>query len=66
MPDYIDMAQEREEQDREIALKYGRRPELPQIGSCFNCSEPIARGNFCSPDCREDYEKRKRFNHGKE
>lgn len=64
--DISDQATMREEQEREIAIKYGQRKQLPEIGSCFNCSEPIARGNFCSPDCREDYEKRERFNRGRD
>jgi hypothetical protein len=56
-----DKATEREEQDRSLTLKH-RKPQLPFIGACHNCSEPIDRGSFCSPECREDAEQRERFN----
>ena len=62
--DEMDYAQQREQNDREIAIKYNKRKELAQIGSCYECSEPIARGNFCCPDCRETYEMRAKFNAG--
>jgi len=50
----------REEQDREIALKF-RKPQLPITGFCHWCSE-MCRGVFCSPECRDDHSKKERFN----
>jgi len=34
-----------------------RKPELPSIGVCHNCYEPIA-GKFCDNDCEKDYLRR--------
>lgn len=55
-----DQATEREEMDREIALKV-RRPELKHVGFCYNCGEET-HGAFCCPECRDDWTKRDRFN----
>lgn len=60
MSDEIDNAQDREQLDRDICLKI-RRPILPITGTCYWCGEVVSRV-FCSPDCREDYDKHKRFN----
>lgn len=48
-----------EELDRAVCLQQ-RRPELPHTGRCHNC-EALTTGAHCSPECREDYEKRARF-----
>jgi hypothetical protein len=56
-----DIASDREEQDRALALKH-RKPQLPFIGACHNCSEPLHQGAFCGAECREDFEQRERFN----
>jgi len=56
-----DMASEREEQDRALALKH-RKPQLPFIGACHNCSEPLQNGIFCSGECKEEFEATERFN----
>jgi hypothetical protein len=56
-----DIASDAEQLDRDVCMKY-RRPELVRIGFCHNCSEPIKDGCFCSPECRQDYEQRERFN----
>jgi hypothetical protein len=63
--DDSDKATQREEQDREVCMKYNRKPELYFIGSCYNCSEPIARGVYCSAACRDDDEQRRRFRNGR-
>jgi hypothetical protein len=55
-----DMASDREEQDRALALKH-RKPELAITGFCWNCSEQC-KGVYCSAECREDAEQRERFN----
>ena len=41
-----------------------RKPELLAVGFCHNCGEAIRPGLlFCAdgPDCRDDYEKRRRL-----
>jgi len=55
-----DQATDREEQDRAIALKF-RKPQLPITGFCHWCSE-MCKGIWCSPECREDFEQKERFN----
>ena len=55
-----DQATDREEQDRAIALKF-RKPQLALTGYCWNCGE-ACKGTHCSPECREDFEQRERFN----
>ena len=57
MSDDADRASEREEQDREAALKR-REPELLPVGSCYWCdSELNADRTFCDSDCRDDYQR---------
>lgn len=61
--DIYDQATEREERDREIAIKLATasRPSLPFTGCCHNCNAPTAPAvRFCDSDCLADYEKRKR------
>ena len=61
--DIYDQATEREERDREIAIKLATAsaPALPYLGVCHNCSAPTAPSiRFCDSDCMADYEKRKR------
>jgi len=55
-----DMASDREEQDRALALKF-RKQQLPITGFCHWCGE-VCKGKFCSPECREDFEQKERFN----
>lgn len=56
--DEIDRAQDREEQDRGIALAM-RKPQLIPCGRCYNCAEPVSgMAEFCDAECREDYEMR--------
>lgn len=63
MSDEMDYAQQREQNDREIAIKYNRRPQIPATGFCYNCGE-VCHGCFCDGDCRDDWTKRKNFNVG--
>ena len=61
--DIYDQATEREERDREIAIKLAAtlRPSLPYLGVCHNCGAPTAPSiRFCDADCLQDYEKRER------
>ena len=53
-----DSATQQEEFARDAAMQQ-RRTELPKIGSCYNCSEPVKpNANFCNKDCRIDHERR--------
>lgn len=47
----------------EAALSY-RKPTIEPVGICHNCDLMIPKGNFCSPECRDDYVKRENFNRG--
>ena len=61
--DLIDMGQQREQMDREYALRAAlqHEPPLPYVGSCYNCGDPTGGGRrFCDCDCRTDYERRQR------
>ena len=55
-----DLAEAAEQRDRDICLQY-RKPQLAVTGYCWNCSEEC-KGVYCSPECRQDAEKRERFN----
>lgn len=56
-----DQATEREELDRELALR-NRRDEGPRpCGHCHYCSETVAAGlRWCDAECRDDWEAEKR------
>ena len=61
--DQIDTGQEREQMDREYALRAAlqHEPPLPYVGSCYNCAALLPDGvRFCDCDCRTDYERRQR------
>lgn len=60
MTDIYDQATEREEKDRDLCLKYYRKPvpHIPVRGYCLNCLDPVYNGSFCDNDCRDDWEKR--------
>lgn len=55
-----DQATAMEELDRATCLKL-RKPELRHTGWCHNCGEATLVA-YCSAECREDGEKRIRFN----
>lgn len=57
--DDIDRAQQREEQDRELALAAARRQMvLPATGECHWCAASVAgEAHFCDIDCRRDFER---------
>ena len=63
MSDFADLASEREELDRALALRAAFRHEqpLPAIGQCHNCQASLPQGvRFCDCDCRNDYDARQR------
>lgn len=63
MSDVIDMACDREQEDRAraIAQALNHDDALPAIGSCYNCEAQLPKGlRFCDCDCRDDYATRKR------
>ena len=62
MADIFDRATEREEMDRERALKM-RKPEGPKAtGYCLECGEPIGEGRrWCiGVECRDRWQSRRR------
>ena len=62
MADIFDRATEREEMDRERALKM-RKPEGPKAtGYCLECGEPVGEGRrWCiGVECRNRWERRRR------
>lgn len=54
-----DLATQREEADRALALMV-RRPVGPApTGYCLNCDEPVGEGvRWCDADCRLDWSRR--------
>lgn len=58
-PDPIDEAAEREQQLIAVALANRPKPSMTFTGICHNgdCGEKIAKGFFCCPECREDFER---------
>ncbi len=62
MADLFDLASEREEMDRDLALRV-RKPEGPEAtGSCLECGEPVDEGRrWCmGVECRDRWERRRR------
>lgn len=60
--DFADIASEREQLDRTMALaaQIGHAPALIAVGVCYNCEASVPSGVcFCDHECRDDYEKRK-------
>lgn len=57
--DDIDRAQERETQDRELALAAARnQPALLDTGECHWCTASVPPGaHFCDVDCRSDFDR---------
>lgn len=63
MSDFADIASDREELDRTLALRaaHNHAPDLSAIGQCHNCQASVPEGvRFCDCDCRNDYDTRKR------
>lgn len=61
MCDIADEAFEREEWERELALKNRKKPEPPSAICRNECGEASQPGtSYCSPECREDAERRER------
>lgn len=62
MTDIIDMASDREQLDRENALRATRRAaereKLPDTGQCHYCGEETPQGfRFCDSDCRDGWQR---------
>jgi len=61
MADEIDQAQEQIEQQLHFAFMTRQRDNLRPIGACWFCHEELTETMlFCSSDCRDDWDKRKR------
>jgi hypothetical protein len=60
MADIADDAQAVMELEQKLLSMANKKPlELPK-GSCLECEEPTP-GSFCSTDCRDYYERRKKM-----
>jgi hypothetical protein len=63
MPDFADIASDRELLDTSLAVAAARAvvPDAPQpCGLCHNCLEAVPHGYaFCDQDCRDDWQLRK-------
>lgn len=58
--DIIDQAQQREELERDLAMRQHACHEssLPAAGACHYCSATVPSGHrFCDRDCLEDWQK---------
>lgn len=58
MSDVIDMACEREQRDRELAIANAARsaPAMPPTGVCYYCQDEVSEGaRFCDAYCRDDF-----------
>ena len=54
-----DQATQKEEFDREIALKYHRKDSGPTpCGLCYYCQSPVRpNARWCDEDCRDDWQR---------
>jgi hypothetical protein len=61
--DSIDIASEREEMDRQNALRTCRKPAGPEAtGECLYCSERLpAPMRWCDAECRNEWDYRKKL-----
>lgn len=63
MPEFADIAADREQLDTALAIAAARRPgrtDPVPCGACHNCLEPVAPGHaFCDADYRDDWQARK-------
>lgn len=62
--DEIDMASEREQLDRDLAIAAAQRSAastlLPACGECYSCQSPIPAGlRYCDKPCADDHAARK-------
>lgn len=61
MTDVFDRASDREQLDRDMAIRFSRKTQaLPATGACHFCGEPLDMPShrFCDSFCRDDYEKK--------
>lgn len=43
-------------------LARAKQATMPAVGACYNCGEAVGpQLLFCDKDCRDDYEKRHRY-----
>lgn len=60
MTDIYDQATEREEIDRELAIKAAASsdPHVESTGKCLECDCDVGEGvRWCSPECRDDWQR---------
>jgi hypothetical protein len=57
-----DVGSDTEQLFRDVALSMRKKePHLESRGYCHNCHEGSGSSAFCSAECREDYEMRRRM-----
>lgn len=64
MADEIDMACDREQRDRDLAIAAARSRsevmDIPAVGVCYNCESSVPPGlRYCDKDCRDDWAARR-------
>lgn len=59
MTDVFEQASEREQLERDLAIRFSRKTaELPYSGSCYFCEHDLPPPmRFCDSFCRDDHEK---------
>lgn len=60
MTDVFDQASEREQLERDLAIRYSSKLNaLPATGFCLSCGEGLAipSHRFCDSFCRDDFQK---------
>jgi len=60
MTDIFDQASDREQLEREMAIRFSRTAhEIPATGFCLSCGEAMDAPSrrFCDSFCRDDFQK---------
>lgn len=59
MTDVFDQASEREQLERDLAIRFSSKAnELPYTGACYFCEKPLPEPQrFCDSFCRDDHQK---------
>lgn len=59
MTDVFEQASEREQLERDLAIRYSRKINaLPYKGACYFCEKPLPEPlRFCDSFCRDDHQK---------
>lgn len=59
--DFCDLASSQERMLTENSIKKAlHKPRMEVTGYCYNCGDKCKNKLFCCPECRDDYELRKK------